>query len=120
MSHEATKEEIEKAYRRMISVLNIDQNPELKILSDDLRMYDLPIINYTNRAYETLINEVSRAEYDEYVSQHIKLSRLWGKKIEEEIDEEELERRRRGKKANDYNLYRAREEKVRRGLRLCK
>ena len=41
-----------------------------------------------SRAYTTLINKQSRAEYDEYVSQHIKLSHMWKESIAEEEDEE--------------------------------
>eukprot|EP00347_Sterkiella_histriomuscorum_P015383 403357225 len=101
VSHDSTSEEIEKAYKRMVSVLNLKENPELKVYCDDLRL-----------AYDTLINEDSRGEYDEYISQHIKLSRLWKEMEKEEVDDEETERRKkeRGKRRFEEDFDYANEE----------
>ncbi|CDW71259.1 chaperone protein [Stylonychia lemnae] len=90
VSHTATKEEIETQYKQMCRVLNVKANPELKVFLDDLTL-----------AYDTLIQDESRAEYDEYVSQHIMLSRLWASVDKEEGDNEEAEKRKKGKIIND-------------------
>jgi len=59
----------------------------MKIYFDDLTL-----------AYKTLSNEVSRAEYDEYISQNQKMSSYWGMRDEEEETPEQAAERERRKK----------------------
>jgi len=64
--HTASFEEIEDAYMRLSKFFNPDSTEPGNTASDDptMKIYfaDLTL------AYSTLVNKVSRAEYDEYIS----------------------------------------------------
>ena len=99
--YDSTGEQIELAYQRMHKFFDLTDPPQ-KSAFDDIKL-----------AYKTLANEVSRAEYDEYISQNQRVNnfRTGGAAKEEEEDPEvsaERERRRkeRGKKRyeEDYSF----------------
>ena len=74
----------------------------MKLYFDDLTL-----------AYKTLVNKVSRAEYDEYISQNQRVSNYWKANSQEEdsedpevVAERERRKRERGKKRyeEDYSF----------------
>ena len=78
------------------------QDPNMKIYFDDLTL-----------AYNTLINKASRAEYDDYISSHRKLSSMWEKKRSTDQDEDEETKRRkkeRGKRRFEEDFDHVNEE----------
>ena len=107
VSTKATKEEIEASYRNKAQYYD----PDITGKNDDLQTFE-----ELKLAYETLMDDDKREEYDDYLSS-LGYNRT---KEHEEIDPEEVERRRRerGKKrfmedfdfANDefFNMFKKR------------
>lgn len=66
VTYDASEEEIKNAYTRLSKFFdpkegdpNAKDDPVMKIYFDDITL-----------AYKTLVNEASRSEYDEYISQN--------------------------------------------------
>ena len=61
---EATAPEIEEAYNRLVRIYGMGNNDDgSKTIMDDASL-----------AYNTLVNERSRKEYDDYLDSHIKVA----------------------------------------------
>eukprot|EP00347_Sterkiella_histriomuscorum_P012009 403370241 len=58
VSKDCSQFEIDNAYAKFIKAFNVDTNPELRSIVDDV-----------NLAYETLRNKDTRKDYDEYIAQ---------------------------------------------------
>ena len=101
--HTATFEDVEKAYQVQAKYFDPDLNPDApdvdqrRIFFDDIKL-----------AYNTLINEGSRTEYDEYISQ----SRFSANYAGEKIDDETARKRKeeKGKKRFEEDFSYANDE----------
>ena len=104
VTQDATKEEIVNAFERLSKFFDPNAAGDAgNTLADDPIM--IIYFDDISLAYKTLVNNASRAEYDEYISQNQRISNYWDSntKNDEEADPEvlaERERRRkeRGKK----------------------
>lgn len=104
VTQQSTMEDIEAAYKKRCSYFTkkqLEEDQSLKIYFDDITL-----------AYSTLVNSVSRKEYDDYISQNQRVANFWnedGKEEEEDpevVAERERRRKERGKKRyeEDYSF----------------
>jgi hypothetical protein len=88
--------------KKYFDMEKLEKDPTMRIYFDDL-----------NLAFTTLINKVSREEYDQYISSHKELSSMWNKKRSSEEEEDEETRRRkqeRGKRRFEEDFDHVNEE----------